>query len=123
MTMAKVGGAELLRSLRAEADRITALGAGLRDRIDILTDPTAAEAEVEAVRAAAEQRAATAEARAADAEQRAATADQFRAEADAAAEQMSEELAAAQALARPPGSAPRPPSGTGCRRGSGPDRG
>jgi colicin import membrane protein len=53
--------AELLRSLRAEADRITALGAGLRDRIDTLTDPTAAEAEVEAVRAAAEQRAATAD--------------------------------------------------------------
>ena len=40
-------GAELLQSLRAEADRITALGAGLRERIDILTDPTAAEAEVE----------------------------------------------------------------------------
>ena len=51
-------GAELLRSLRAEADRITALGAGLRDRIDTLTDPTAAEAEAEAeaVRVAAERR-------------------------------------------------------------------
>ena len=72
LTTAKVTGAELLRSLRAEADRITALGAGLRDRIDTLTDPTAAEAEVEAVRAAAEQRAAAAEARAAAAEQRAA---------------------------------------------------
>ena len=59
LTTAKVTGAELLRSLRAEADRITALGAGLRDRIDTLTDPTAAEAE--AVRAAAEQRAAAAE--------------------------------------------------------------
>jgi len=43
-------GAELLRSLRAEADRITALAAGLRERIDTLTDPTAAEAEIEAVR-------------------------------------------------------------------------
>jgi hypothetical protein len=52
LTIAKVTGAELLRSLRAEADRITALGAGLRERIDTLTDPTAAEAEVEAVRAA-----------------------------------------------------------------------
>ena len=51
LTTAKMTGAELLRSLRAEADRITALGAGLRDRIDTLTDPTAAEAEVEAVRA------------------------------------------------------------------------
>ena len=96
VTMAKVGGAELLRSLRAEADRISALGKDLRERIDVLTDPTAAEAEVEAVRAAAEQRAATAESKAADAERRAAQADQFRTEADAAAEQMSEELTAAQ---------------------------
>lgn len=96
VTMAKVGGAELLRSLRAEADRIAALGTELRERIDVLTDPTAAEAEVEAVRAAAEQRAVIAEAKAADAERRAAQADQFRAEADAAAEQMSEELTAAQ---------------------------
>ena len=62
VTMAKVGGAELLRSLRAEAERIAALGKDLRERIDVLTGPTAAEAEVEAVRAAAEQRAATAEA-------------------------------------------------------------
>lgn len=96
VTMAKVGGAELLRSLRTEADRIAALGKDLRERIDVLTDPTAAEAEVEAVRAAAEQRAATAEAKAADAERRAAQADQFRVEADDAAEQMSEELTAAQ---------------------------
>lgn len=96
VTMAKVGGAELLRSLRAEADRISALGRDLRERIDVLTDPTAAEAEVEAVRASAEQRAVTAEAKAADAERRAALADQFRAEADAAAEQISEELAAAE---------------------------
>ncbi len=100
LTAAKMTGAELLRSLRAEADRITALGAGLRERIDTLTDPTAAEVEVEAVRAAAEQRAATAEARAAAAEQRAATADRLRAEADAAAEEMNEHLTAAQALAQ-----------------------
>ena len=98
LTTARMTGVELLRSLRAEADRITALGAGLRERIDTLTDPTAAEAEVEAVRAAAEQRAATAEARATAAEQRAATADQLRAEADAAAEEMNEHLTAAQAL-------------------------
>ena len=103
LTTAKMTGAELLRSLRAEADRITALGAGLRDRIDTLTDPTAAEAEVEAVRAAAEQRAATAEARAAAAEQRAATADRLRAEADAAAEEMNEHLTAAQVLAQAAG--------------------
>jgi hypothetical protein len=96
LTTAKMTGVGLLRSLRAEADRITALGAGLRDRIDTLTDPTAAEAEVEAVRAAAEQRAATAE--------------QLRAEADAAAEEMSERLTTAQALTRPPGTAPPPPS-------------
>ncbi len=38
LTTAKMTGAELLRSLRAEADRIAALGAGLRDRIDTLTD-------------------------------------------------------------------------------------
>ena len=96
VTMEKVTGAELLRSLRAEADRISALGKDLRERIDVLTDPTAAEAEVEAVRAAAEQRAVTAEAKAADAERRAAQADQFRVEADAAAEQMTEELTAAE---------------------------
>jgi chromosome segregation ATPase len=96
VTMAKVGGAELLRSLRTEADRIAALGRDLRERIDVLTDPTAAEAEVEAVRAAAEQRAVTAEAKTAEAERRAAQADQFRVEADDAAEQMSEELTTAQ---------------------------
>jgi hypothetical protein len=56
--MAKVTGAELLHSLRAEADRLAALGIDLRDRIGTLADPTAAEAEVEAVGAAAEQRAA-----------------------------------------------------------------
>jgi hypothetical protein len=103
LTTARMTGVELLRSLRAEADRITALGAGLRERIDTLTDPTAAEAEVEAVRAAAEQRAAAAEARAAAAEQRAATADQLRAEADAAAEEMSEHLTTAQALTQAAG--------------------
>lgn len=63
LTTARITGAVLLRSLRAEADRITALGAARRDRIDTLTDPTAAEAEVEAVHAA-EQRADAAEARA-----------------------------------------------------------
>ena len=56
-------------------NRITALGADLRDRIDGLADPTAAEAEVKAVRAAAEQRAATAEAKAGAAERAAARGD------------------------------------------------
>jgi colicin import membrane protein len=91
LTTAKMTGTELLRSLRAEADRNAALGTGLRDRIDTLTDP--AEAEVEAVRAAAE-------ARAAAAKQRAATADQLRAGGDVAAEEMSEHLTGAQTLAQ-----------------------
>jgi hypothetical protein len=61
-------------------------------------EPTAAEADMEAIRAAAEQRAA-AEARAAVAEQRTAEADQWRTEADAAAEEMAAQLSAAQARA------------------------
>src|SRR6266536_206725 len=77
VTMAKVTGAELLRSLRGEADRLSGIADRLRDAVATVTDPTAAEAEVEAVRAAAEQRAAAAEARAAAAEQRAAEADQL----------------------------------------------
>jgi len=99
VTMARLTGAELLRQLRAEADRVADIADRLRDAVDTVTDPTAAEAEVEAVRAAAEQRAAAAEARAAAAEQRAAEASQWRAEADAAAEEMAAQLAAAQVLA------------------------
>jgi hypothetical protein len=99
VTMARVTGAELLRLLHAEADRVADIAARLREAVETATDPTAAEAEVEAVRAAAEQRAATAEARAAAAEQRAAEADRWRAEADAAAEEMAIQLAAAQARA------------------------
>lgn len=85
VTMARVTGAELLRQLRTETDRVAGIADRLREAIDIATDPTAAEAEVEAVRAAAEQRAAEA--------------DQWRAEADAAAEEMSVQLAAGQAAA------------------------
>jgi len=96
VTMARVTGAELLRLLRAEADRVADIAARLLEAVETVTDPTAAEAEVEAVRAAAEQRAATAEARAAAAEQRTAEASQWRAEADAAAEEMATRLAAAQ---------------------------
>jgi hypothetical protein len=96
-TMARVTGAELLRLLRAEADRVADIAARLRGAVATVTDPTAAEAE--AVRAAAEQRAAAAEARATAAEQRAAKADQWRGEADAAAEEMAAQLVDAQARA------------------------
>lgn len=99
VTMARATGAELLRALRAEAERVSGIADRLIEAVDTATDPTAAEAEVEAVRATAEQRAAVAEARAAAAEQRAAEADQWRAEADAAAEEMAAQLAAAQARA------------------------
>ncbi len=106
VTMARVTGAELLRLLRAEANRVADIADRLREAVETVTDPTAAEAKVEAVRAAAEQRAAAAEARAAAAEaraaaaeQRAAEADQWRADADAAAEEMAAQLAIAQARA------------------------
>jgi colicin import membrane protein len=95
VTHARLTGAELLRSWHAEADRLAGIVGQLRDAIETLTDPTAAEAEVEAARTAAEQRATAAEAVRAAAEQRAAEADQFRAEADAAAEEMAAQLAAA----------------------------
>ena len=58
VTTARVTGAELLRLLRAETDRVSGIADRLREAVETLTDPTAAEAEVEAVRAAAEQRAA-----------------------------------------------------------------
>jgi colicin import membrane protein len=99
VTMAKVTGAELLRALGAEADRVSSIADRLRQAVETLTDPTAAEAEVEAIRAAAEQRAASAEARAASAEQRAAEADQLRTDAEAAAEEMAAQMDTAQALA------------------------
>ena len=93
---ARVTGAELLRSLRGEADRLAGIARQLSDAAETMTDPMAAEAEVEAIRAEAAQRATTAEARAAAAERRAAEADQWRAEADAAAEEMATQLAGAQ---------------------------
>src|SRR3984885_6337352 len=99
VTMAKVTGAELLRALRAEADRVAGIADRLRQAVETMTDPTAAEAEVEAIRAAAEQRAAAAEARAAAAEQRAAEADQWRGDAEAAAEEMAVQMDAAEARA------------------------
>ena len=100
VTMARVTGAELLRQMRELAGTMTATAERLTAAVTTIGDPTAAEAEVESARAAAEQRAATAEAERAEAERRAATADQMRAAADEAAEQMSEHLAAEQARAR-----------------------
>jgi hypothetical protein len=73
--MARLTGAELLRSLRAEADRVSGIADRLREAIATVGDPTAAEVEVEALRAAAEQRVAAAEARASAAEQRVSQAD------------------------------------------------
>ena len=55
--MVRVTGAELLRLLRAEADRVSDIAAQLREVVKRVADPTAAEAEVEALRAAAEQHA------------------------------------------------------------------
>src|SRR6266705_3424481 len=77
VTMARVTGAELLRSLRTEADRVAGIADRLREAVATVTDPTAAEAELEAVRAAAEQRAV----------------------ADAAAEEMAAQVAAVQTRA------------------------
>jgi hypothetical protein len=99
VTIAKLTGAELLRALRIEADRVSGIADRLRQAVETVTDPTAAEAEVEAVRAAAEQRAAAAEAHAAAAEPRATEADQWRAEAEAAAEEMAVQMDAAQTRA------------------------
>jgi colicin import membrane protein len=90
VTMARVTGAELLRQMGDMAGQLAATAERLTGAVATMSDPTAAEAEVESARAAAEQRAATAEAGRAEAERRAATADQMRAEADAAAEEMSE---------------------------------
>jgi colicin import membrane protein len=100
VTMARITGAELLRQMRELAGTLAATADRLTGAMATMTDPTAAEAEVEAARAAAEQRAATAEAGRAEAERRAATADQLRAEADGAAEDMSIRLAAETDRAR-----------------------
>src|SRR5580658_144964 len=51
LTHARLTGAELLRSWRTEADRAAGIVELLRDAIETLTDPTAAEAEIEAARA------------------------------------------------------------------------
>jgi chromosome segregation ATPase len=100
VTMARITGAEMLRQMRELAGTMNATAERLITSAATIGDPTAAEAEVESARAAAEQRAATAEAERAEAERRAATADQMRAAADEAAEEMSERLTAEQTRAR-----------------------
>src|SRR5712691_8725956 len=99
VTMARVTGAEILRQMRDLAGTLAATAERLTGAVATIGDPTAAEAEVEAARAAAEERAAVAESARAEAERRAATADQSRATADEAAEEMAAHLEAAQARA------------------------
>jgi hypothetical protein len=65
----------MLRALRAEADRVAGIAHRLRHAIETVTDRSAAEAEVEAVRTAAEQRTTAADAARAAAERRAAEAE------------------------------------------------
>jgi colicin import membrane protein len=100
VTMARMTGAELLRQMRDLAGTLAATADRLTGAVATMTDPTAAEAEVEAARAAAEQRAAAAEAGRAEAERQAAIAGQMRADADDAAEQMNTRLAAEEERAR-----------------------
>src|ERR1035441_2683918 len=100
VTMARMTGAELLRQMRDLASTLAATAERLTGTVETMADPTAAEAEVEASRAAAEQRGAAADAQRAEAERRAAIADQMRAAAEEAAEDMSQQLAAEQDRAR-----------------------
>lgn len=62
-----------------------------------MTDPAAAEVELEAVRAAADQRDVAAEVCGVATQQRATPESQFRGKADAAAEEIAAQLAAVQA--------------------------
>src|SRR5579859_5682203 len=113
VTMARTTGAELLRQMRDLAGTLAATADRLTGAVATMADPTAAEAEVEAARAAAEQRAAAAEAARADAERRAAIAGQLRADADQAAEQMSTGWPPKKTgRARPATGSPRPPPPT-----------
>ena len=121
VTMARITGAELLRQMRKLAGTLAGTADRLTGAVATMADPTAAEAEVEAARAAAEQRAATAEAGRADAERRAAIADQMRADADDAVEDMSTRLAAGpNGPARPTTGSPKPPPRTPPRSSSSP---
>src|SRR5580693_1938377 len=100
VTMARMTGAELLRQMRELAGTLGVTADRLIGAVATMADPTAAEAEVAAARAAAEQRAAAAEAGRAEAERRAVIAGQLRADADDAAEEMSTRLAAEEERAR-----------------------
>jgi colicin import membrane protein len=115
VTMARITGAELLRQMRELAGTLAATADRLTGTVATMTDPTAADAEVEAARAAAEQRAAAAEAARAEAERQAAIAGQLRADADEAAEQMSTRLAAEEDRARQARDR-LAEAGIGCRR-------
>src|SRR6266700_6584458 len=86
VTMARVSGAELLREMNVQAERLTGIAGRLTEAAATITDPTAVEVELEVTRTAADQRAAAADAARAQAEQRAAVADQMRQAADAAVE-------------------------------------
>src|SRR5580693_7471011 len=59
VTMARVTGIEMLRQARELAVQLAGVTERLTGAVATLGDPTAAEAEVESARAAAEQRAAT----------------------------------------------------------------
>src|ERR1039458_7824275 len=94
VTMARVTGAELLRALRVEADRVSGIADRLREAVETVTAPPAAEAEVEAVRAAAEtERDASIGQARQDADARIAAAE---AERDAAIEQVRAETRSAE---------------------------
>jgi colicin import membrane protein len=99
MTTARLTGIELLQSARVHADRLEAIGIALREALALATDPAAAEAEIKQIRAAADQMVEAADQRAREAEQRATDAAEFAEAANAAAEQMSEDMDAAQTAA------------------------
>ena len=99
MTTARLTGTELLQSARVHADRLEAIGIALREALALATDPAAAEAEIKQIRAAADQLVEAADQRAREAEQRATDAAEFAETANAAAEQMSQDLDAAQTAA------------------------
>ena len=125
LTTARMTGAELLRSLRAEADRITALGAGLRDADRYPHRPDRRRGRGRS--GPRRRRAARRHRRSPRRSRRAARRrplSQLRAEADAAAEEMSEHLTAAQALAQAAGQrAAAAENRPGRSRAAGPRRG
>jgi colicin import membrane protein len=97
VTMARASAMEMLREMRTLADKMTGIAERVRDCAETIGDPAAAEAEMEAGRAAAEERAAVAEAARAEADRRTASTSQLRALADEAAEEKSGHLVIEQA--------------------------